>query len=203
MKKYSVFFFFLKKKNCEKECIHSQQDHQIWKTQIEPFPIIKKTKIWHESNDNVTKFLVITTQKSGSTWLVRRLDTHPDFQTFPFEPLRRPMKRCLLETGYHCNWDLVQFKLTSFYRTLYKNIRRGRGSNAGHSNERSILGFKVMYNQVRHVLPELIEWCSANQIKVIHFYRGTSVSSYWSYGAQFIDRFTIFSSFFMHNSFLL
>ena len=45
-----------------------------------------------------------------------------------------------------------------------------------------------MYNQVRDVLPEMAQWCFENNVAIIHFFRGASVSSYWTFNAQTLDR---------------
>ena len=93
---------------------------------------------------NVTKFLVISTQKSGSTWFVRRLGTHPDIMTLQIEPLNRPVQRCLEESGHFCPWKTVESVLVSNFRKLLgQSISPSDGTTELNEKRPSILGFKV------------------------------------------------------------
>ena len=156
------------------------------------FSILQEKIIAHNNSVNVTKFLVITTQKSGSTWFVRRLATHPEISTLDYEPLQRYNRESLLNSGNLYDWSVAEDAMIRAYRKLYnKSISKATTkSNEAISKHKEghILGFKVMYNQVRWLLPELIDWCYDNNITVVHFIRGASVASYWSYNAQFLDR---------------
>ena len=137
-------------------------------------------------SQSFTKFIIITTQKSGSTWFVRRLGTHRNVFTTDNEPIEWITKLSLRNNGNFCSWCEIQQKIVETYQRL-ANFKAS-DKNGEKGTEALALGFKVMYSQVRHVLPEFVHFCAMNSIRVVHFYRGASVASYWTYNAQFLDR---------------
>ena len=117
----------------------------------------------NDSDIHVTKFLVITTQKSGSTWFVRRLATHPEITTLQHEPLHKYNRASLLDSGGALyDWSVAQNVMIESYQKLFNQSaneearvasQSSQGKPPGLKKSHYILGFKVMYNQVRFSLP--------------------------------------------------
>lgn len=114
------------------------------------------------------KFCVVTTQRSGSTWLSRLLDSHPQIKAFE-EPFiwreHRPgWKDAYLPTYYdYKTKSASQSPLILFrYLDLLNSYDDGNSYDA--------IGFKIMYNHVRDYPNILIKFILDNY-KIIHLVR--------------------------------
>lgn len=113
------------------------------------------------------KFCVITTPRSGSTWLATLLDSHPQIKSFE-EPF--------IWRADRPNWTDRNFPSYYNYKTnapkspftlfKYLNIL----SNYKSDTEFDIIGFKVMYNQIQEN-PEIMLKLLLDNYRIIHLIR--------------------------------
>ena len=118
------------------------------------------------SDDSGTNFVVFTTQRSGSTWLMSVLNSIEDVSAHGELFLPRPRsteKRW--DSGFQYpryvesraqHGSIRPFSVFSYLTTLY--------SSPGS------IGFKLMYSQLRS-FPELLMYLTRNRIHVIHLVR--------------------------------
>ena len=117
----------------------------------------------------MTKFLVLSTQRSGSIFLGTSLDAHPKV-------------RCCEELFMPKNAGQITYRT---YRT--ESLRRRLGHmiwrrksiyaylNGVFSNSEMLdaFGFNCMYGQVRR-FPEVMDWCREFNVRVVHLIRENS-----------------------------
>ena len=113
-------------------------------------------------NQNKNKFCIITTQRSGSAWLVSLLDSHPDIKAFYEIFLDR--------------WSGDNF-LVSFHK--YKQVNYGIRPEITfrylnrlniYPGKHHTIGFKIMYNQLVRC-PEVLAKFAFDRYKIIHLVR--------------------------------
>ena len=111
------------------------------------------------------KFCVITNQRSGSTWLTRLLDSHPQIRMLKGDPL-------YVHSGYYdnglpryCDYKKTDSSFRPFvlfnYFELYETYE-----NESHD----ILGYKVMYNHIKHN-PEFLIKLLTDNYRIVHLAR--------------------------------
>ena len=114
----------------------------------------------------MTKFIIISTQRSGSSLLVTTLASHPEVQC-----LREIfLEENLYPNSYSTYWtSSVRNRLMHFLcrdksvdSYLVKISAEARGAAA--------FGFKFMYSQDK-LLPQVMEWAEREDVKVIHLIR--------------------------------
>lgn len=113
---------------------------------------------------NFQKFIIVATQRTGSTFLWRYLDTHPSIEGYG-EVFSRKRK---LDSYF-------SFLQSSFTRRVRHHLdRKGSVANyleylyqSGSGSARAIC-FKLMYS---HIFPELREWIDENYVKRVHLIR--------------------------------
>jgi LPS sulfotransferase NodH len=126
-------------------------------------------------HSDTTKFVLLTTQRTGSTWVRTSLNSHPEIasygelflergQGFPFNAAFAP-----LDVEFFESWLAMRARgphpvsrarlCLTYLNHLYY---RGRTE--------SIVGFKLMYSQVRRN-PALIGYLLAKRIRILHLIR--------------------------------
>lgn len=112
----------------------------------------------------ITKFVIVTTQRTGSTYLWRYLNTHPEIRAHG-------------EIFYHKLEDSYQkYWRSSFKKILDHFLRRGHSITSfldqfylPFEKEKAI-GFKLMYTQIKKY-PYIHQYICENKISVIHLIR--------------------------------
>jgi LPS sulfotransferase NodH len=112
------------------------------------------------------KFIIISTQRSGSSLLVTTLASHPAVVCH---------REIFLEENFHPN-SYSTFRVSSlrnrvahlFYRE--KLVNQYLEKLLSEAGDVAAFGFKFMYSQDKP-LPQVIEWAEREDVKVIHLIR--------------------------------
>lgn len=122
--------------------------------------------------NNRTRFVIVSTQRSGSTWLTDLLNSHPDIAGYT---------ELFLAKGEGApNWGRYRDML---YWQTYRKDLRGFGRHirplgvyryldeafARHPDKRAV-GLKLMYTQIA-MLPETLLYLRSRDVRVIHLLR--------------------------------
>jgi LPS sulfotransferase NodH len=116
------------------------------------------------------KFIIISTQRSGSSLLVTTLASHPKIECF---------REIFLEENTKPD-SYTTYSRASFSRKLQHWLCRKRlveqyiTQFLGKMEYGEVVGFKFMYSQDK-ILPQVIDWVEREQIKVIHLIRINSL----------------------------
>lgn len=112
------------------------------------------------------KFVVLSTQRSGSAFLVTSLSSHPKIYCYReiFLPTNRDPEtyrtyRTAFLSRHLANLFWRKKLINKYLAELY----------AAHENM-DALGFKFMYSQVRQ-FPPVVDWIKTNKVKVVHLIR--------------------------------
>ncbi len=114
----------------------------------------------------MTKFIVLTTQRSGSSYLCSLLDNHPGIS-------------CTQEVFLPRNTNEITYRTwrtASIGRELKHWFKRQDAVNAylaqlyGKQPSLQAFGFKLMYGQAKRY-PEVVDWCGRNNVRVVHLIR--------------------------------
>lgn len=115
----------------------------------------------------MVKFIVLSTQRSGSTFLVTALSSHPRIHCY---------EEIFLRTNHNSETYLT-YRTATLNRRLAHLFQRKQLiaeylMNLYTASEPSgdAVGFKLMYPQIRQ-LPEITAWIKEHKIKVIHLIR--------------------------------
>lgn len=122
-------------------------------------------------------FIILSTQRSGSTLLEYCLSVHPQIQCHGelFQPLNPKFKhRSDAPSQYAISYEY--YREASWVRQLAHKLWRRQlinqylngiyaSSDDGHS-----LGFKFMYSHA-HQLPEVVDWLRQAKVRIIHLIR--------------------------------
>lgn len=121
---------------------------------------------------NRTRFVTVSTQRSGSTWLTDMLNSHPDVASYT--ELFLSQGRGAPEWGQYK--DVVYWQT---YRHSLKGAKRHirplglfqyiDGVLAQHPDKHA-LGFKLMYGQIAK-LPESLLYLRSRKLRIIHLVR--------------------------------
>lgn len=131
----------------------------------------------------MSKFAIVTTQRTGTTFFLTCLDSHPQIQCagtiFPqvnkFKFFRFDRKGSV----YH------RYRNNSLRRQLMHWFQRRQSvynclnDQYHQSNGVSALGFKVSYNHMESY-PAIVTWLREHEIKIIHFVRHNLLKRYVS-----------------------
>ena len=118
------------------------------------------------------KFCVITTQRSGSTWLVDLLNKHAEVRAFSEIFLNKPREvkpwnaNLLPPIRFYefRRSDDINWLLRPFLTFKYLNLLNG------FSEGKPLVGFKIMYNQLKRY-PEVLLKLILDRYKLIHLVR--------------------------------
>ena len=121
----------------------------------------------------ISKFAVVTTQRTGSSWLIDLLNSHPEIRSFsevfldqrraqatPKGALTPPQWYAGFRTETHSRWPWTMSK----YLDLLESWSEGASS----------VGFKLMYNQWL-VHPELLIEMARRRYRILHLRRRNSL----------------------------
>ncbi len=127
----------------------------------------------------MTEFILLSTQRSGSSWVIDVLNNHPSVKTYselfinrkPFikgkDPLIWVGERDILpwypywmERRTQINSLLKPYFYFSYLKEIYSPGKRGN----------DIIGFKLMYNQLRHH-PFILFYMRFYKVRVVHLIR--------------------------------
>ena len=121
------------------------------------------------------RFVILSTQRSGSNWLEDRLDSHPDIDLLRSEPFRQTSDRSDSYNAYRGSSPasrVLSIVVPPIAKLLF--LRRAERSSDG------TFGFRLMYDQLRRN-PSLFFWLARPGTTVIHLVRvnvlATHVSS--------------------------
>ena len=123
-----------------------------------------------EVGRSMIKFIVLSTQRSGSSYLCSLLDKHPAI-------------RCVEEIFMPRNRNEITYRSwrsASFSRRLKDWLNRQQSVDAylrqlcEKHRRFDAFGFKLMYGQAQRY-PEVIDWCRNNDVKVVHLIRRNSL----------------------------
>lgn len=119
---------------------------------------------------NPRRGIILTTQHSGSTWLVKSLDSHPSI-LWMAELLIRYSKKGVKES---VSWETYSQDVeNAFSKLQQKSVARHRW-----------VGFKLMYDQIpTHLRGQLFEKFVEENVTVIHLIREATLLR-WAHGAQ-------------------
>lgn len=114
------------------------------------------------------KFCVITTPRSGSTWLATLLDSHPQIKSFEEPFIWRAERPNWTDkdfpTYYNYKTNLDKKSPLTLFR--YLDILDTYKSD----NDFDIIGFKIMYNQIQEN-PEVIIKLLLDRYRIVHLIR--------------------------------
>jgi LPS sulfotransferase NodH len=112
---------------------------------------IIKTTMAAENRTIPKKGIILTSQCSGSTWLVSSLNKRPDVTWKDEKLIKYSLNDTLLET---VSWDEYQSNLESALSA---------------DNGETMVGFKLMYDQIpQHLYAEFANYLDEKQVHVIH-----------------------------------
>ena len=113
----------------------------------------------------MTKFIILTTQRTGSTLLWRFLNLHPQIDGHG-EIFLKIMKKEDSFNKYVNNVRFGKFKALFFYKKLVEEFLNHLQVSA--DPETQAMGFKLMYNQLN---PKLKNFLLENNYKIVHLIR--------------------------------
>lgn len=109
-------------------------------------------------------FMVVTAQRSGSSWLMDRINNAPDAEGH-MELFYRHPRRSPARAG--CN-DYPRFVET--HQSLGRRPRAVFAYLDGLYSRAGAIGFKLMYSQLRHY-PEILPYAAFRRLRVVHLVR--------------------------------
>jgi LPS sulfotransferase NodH len=118
----------------------------------------------------MVNFIVLSTQRSGSTFLTTLLNNHPEVECYG-EMFMKNNTRKIAYNAYRTDSFQRKFsyifqrkKLTySYLENFYSNIQNAKAA-----------GFKLMYRQIKRY-PEIITWSNTHNVKIIHLIRANTL----------------------------
>jgi hypothetical protein len=125
-------------------------------------------------NEHTSDFIIfLTTQKSGSTWAQRRLNTHPQMSILG-ESLLDFSRDCRQTEAGSCTWAEFKQQLDYLYETRRKDVK--------------VAGFNLMYDHIPlEYRPLVADWAGCRNAYVVHLVRSASVESFWTLQIQLQD----------------
>jgi LPS sulfotransferase NodH len=115
------------------------------------------------------RFVLLSTQRSGSTWVVEMLNSHPQVTCYGalFLPEGRGEQPAGAQMPYF--YDLMERDGTS---RLALPARSWRFASSVFANTQggAAVGFKLMYSQFKHV-PWVLAYLALHRVRIIHLVR--------------------------------
>jgi len=128
--------------------------------------ILGSTKNTLQSN-STSRFIIVTTQRSGSGWLVALLDSHPSIYSSG--------ELFAHQHDLHASWNSTRSTIEQFY--------------AENRNKARLTGFKFMYNQGAHKYGrEFAEYAANENIRIVHLVRRNALRRQISEEANTADK---------------
>jgi hypothetical protein len=139
------------------------------------------------AHDEVTRFVLLSTQRSGTSWVMERLASHPGiggygevlllsakgWSDWPRGAADRPFFATYLEERSLAASRLARHAMLRRYLDYLYEPRRGFQA----------IGFKLMYDQVAR-LPGVLAYLRSRHVKVLHLVRVNSLDVLLSRQAQ-------------------
>lgn len=114
------------------------------------------------------KFCVITTPRSGSTWLATLLDSHPQIKSFEEPFIWRADRPNWTDTQFPTYYE---YKANSKSKSIFDLFKYLDILNTYQAEtDFDIIGFKVMYNQIQEN-PEIMLKLLLDNYRIIHLIR--------------------------------
>ena len=115
-----------------------------------------------------SKFCIISTQRSGSTWLVQLLNSHNRIKTFNAEPFYwRHEKEIWFDDIFIPYYHYKQNSPASRPWVMFKYLNI---LETYDSEPHDLIGFKIMYNQIKEN-PEFLIKILLDKYRIIHMVR--------------------------------
>eukprot|EP01095_Lingulamoeba_sp_RSL-Kostka_P001603 TRINITY_DN12318_c0_g1_i1.p1 TRINITY_DN12318_c0_g1~~TRINITY_DN12318_c0_g1_i1.p1 ORF type:complete len:434 (+),score=83.74 TRINITY_DN12318_c0_g1_i1:130-1431(+) len=134
----------------------------------------KKMKYHGGSKEKYQWLLILSTQKSGSTWVSRKLNEHPELSILSNEKMKNWRRDC-----DQCTWQEFQKSLEGIFLMIeerYIDVNTTK------------IGFKIMYNQIPiEFIPHFVNWVSINNVQILHSVRGSVVESFFTFQIQLYE----------------
>jgi LPS sulfotransferase NodH len=118
------------------------------------------------SDTPTTKFCIITTQRSGSTWLKELLSSHPDIIVLPELFLTRKPNNVWKNVRM---LSFYEFQRSHFAIRPWNTFNYLNNLN-NYPDRHKAIGFKIMYNQIVSY-PEVLLKLIGDKFKIIHLVR--------------------------------
>ena len=114
------------------------------------------------------KFCVITTPRSGSTWLATLLDSHPQIKSFEEPFIWRKDRPNWTDTDFPTYYDYKTSAERKSPLILFKYLDILNSYKS--ETDFDIIGFKIMYNQIQEN-PEVMIKLLQDNYRIIHLIR--------------------------------
>ena len=114
------------------------------------------------------KFCVITTPRSGSTWLATLLDSHPQIKSFEEPFIWKADRPNWTDTDFPTYYDYKTNANKKSIFTIFKYLDILNYYQAETNFD--IIGFKIMYNQIKEH-PEVMLKLLQDNYRIIHLIR--------------------------------
>ncbi len=114
------------------------------------------------------KFCVITTPRSGSTWLATLLDSHPQIKSFEEPFIWREDRPNWTDTGFPTYYNYKTSANQKSFLTLFRYLDILNSYKS--ETDFDIIGFKIMYNQIQEN-PEVMVKLLLDNYRIIHLIR--------------------------------
>lgn len=114
------------------------------------------------------KFCVITTPRSGSTWLATLLDSHPQIKSFEEPFIWRADRPNWTDQEFPTYYDYKTSVDQKSIFTLFKYLDILNSYKS--ETDFDIIGFKIMYNQIQEN-PEVMVKLLLDKYRIIHLIR--------------------------------
>ncbi len=125
----------------------------------------------------MNKFVVLSTQRSGSVALIQSLSSHPDVVCFGEIFLKgATYERKMSVPAGRANFLYEEFARESLSRRVWCRLASGACERAflvefyRRQSDVSAAGFKLMYSQVGHH-PGALDWILGNDVRIVHLVR--------------------------------
>lgn len=123
-------------------------------------------KTMENNQKKLSKYCIFAIQRSGSTWFMKLLDSHPSIKSFDelflrWPPKKRPEPNYLRFCEYCENHQGIRPLILFEYLDNFLN---------NYPGEHEVIGFKIMYNQFLRY-PEVLLKLIFDQYKIIHLVR--------------------------------
>lgn len=137
--------------------------------------------------DLVDKFILMATQRSGSSWVIDMLNSHPSIKTyeelFSASSKKKPTwvgeQDVLMWKAY---WQKRQSNLIRFVRPYFCFSYLNK-IYTPHREKIRIVGFKLMYDQLKKH-PEILAFILMNKVLIIHLIRNNFLDVIVSHEAK-------------------
>lgn len=120
-----------------------------------------------------SQFLLLTRQRSGSTWLSQVLNSQPGVSVGRKNKLKYSTELVAQYSKSYPNRNVKWGEWSGIVVNRFNNLR---AQNCGGAH--TTVGFKLMYDQIpQHLSSEFIAWVAGHNISVVHLVREATILS--------------------------